>query len=303
MLARESSATKTILKPVTENRPKFTESTDDQKDTKLYNMIKNSSAGEIIVREAAGKGSCQAINCQNDIQLLTNQDIDLKDTIQKNLIQSHRLSKESKNPPLLLSQEGDWIITNKNTDKEKATATFLIKGERVEVTVWPDGRRRSLYPNGKVVDIDSNERQRTTYPGGRIETLWPNGRKLVEVHGHRFLYETDGREVTTHKNGTVFIEYPEGGKEVQKPDGRILVYKKDGRKIQTWPDGRMRIVYPNGQIDVKLPDRRGSPASQRRRWFRNADGRSVPVKHLQEEKRMRKKANGRRRPLPEKPKQ
>ena len=300
MLARESSATKTILKTVTENRPKVTESTEDQKDTKFYNMIKNSSAGEIIVREAAGKGSCQAINCQNDIQLLTNQDIDLKDTIQKTLVQ---MSKKSKNTQLLSSPEGEWIITNKNTDKEKATATFLIKGERVEVTVWPDGRRRSLYPNGKVVDIDSNERQRTTYPGGRIETLWPNGRKLVEFRGHRFLYETDGREVTTHKNGTVFIEYPEGGIEVQETDGRKLMFKKDGRRIHTWPDGRMRIVYPNGQIDVKLPDRRGSPASQRRRWFRNADGRSVPVKHLQEEKRMRKKANGRRPSLPEKPKQ
>jgi hypothetical protein len=94
------------------------------------------------------------------------------------------------------------------------------KGEQPVVNEYPDGHKKSTYPDGVTISEWPDGQSETRYPDGKSVYRWPDGDK-----------ETD---------------YPSGKKEFNYHDGDSELILPNGIDVYTQASGAHQINYPDG---------------------------------------------------------
>jgi hypothetical protein len=124
----------------------------------------------------------------------------------------------------------------KSVAESDSTPAGENKSDQPTVKQYPDGEKKSTYPNGVSVSEWPDGQSETRYPDGRDVYKWPNGDK-----------ETD------YPDGKKEFNYHNGDSETIFPNGIKIYTEQTGGHSISYPDGSYQHFNDNGTLDEEGP--------------------------------------------------
>jgi hypothetical protein len=106
------------------------------------------------------------------------------------------------------------------------------KSDQPTVKQYPDGEKKSTYPDGVSV---------SEWPDGQSETRYPDGRSVYKW--------PDGDTETKYPGGKKEFNYHDGDRETILPNGTDIYTEHTGAHGITYPDGFFQHFDRNGVLD------------------------------------------------------